>query len=145
MSAIMSGFLVILPQNLGGGGVLPYKGLMGQAASQGMFFRDFCLKQGTDFINFCLKQGIFSWTINSLIILTIISDICLTQGIKNRNSVLNKVGKSAIFVLNRDPRIYRVPPPPLSPGAQNQGCTLQFKCKEGKKQEMEYVAHIILL
>ena len=25
---------------------------------------------------------------------------CLKQGIKNRNSVLNKVGKSAIFVLN---------------------------------------------
>ena len=26
---------------------------------------------------------------------------CLKQGIKNRNSVLNRVGKSAIFVLNR--------------------------------------------
>ena len=49
-------------------------------------------------------------------------DFCLKQGIKNRNSVLNKVGKSAIFVLNRDPRIYRVPP-----------------------QEMEYVAHITLV
>ena len=61
MSAIMSGFLVILPQNLGGGGgggggsprggggggggVLPYKGLMGQAASQGMFFGIFVLKR----------------------------------------------------------------------------------------------------
>ena len=94
----------------------------------------------------CIRdRGIFSWTINSLIIITIISDFCLKQGIKNQNSVLNKVGNSAIFVLNRDPRIYRVPPPPLSPGAQNQGCTLQFKCKEGKKQEMEYVAHITLL
>ena len=26
---------------------------------------------------------------------------CLKQGIKNRNSVLNRVRKSAIFVLNR--------------------------------------------
>ena len=38
------------------------------------------------------------------------------------------------------PRIYRVPR-----RAQNQGYTLQFKCKEDKKQEMEYVAHITLL
>ena len=39
---------------------------------------------------------------------------CLKLGIKNRNSVLSRVGKSAIFVLNRVrvPRIYRVPPPP---------------------------------
>ena len=48
---------------------------------------------------------------------------CLKLGIKNRNSVLKRVGKSAIFVLNRvrvwgsephppNPRIYRVPPPP---------------------------------
>ena len=27
---------------------------------------------------------------------------CLKEGIKNRNSVLNRVGKSAIFVLYRD-------------------------------------------
>ena len=61
----------------GGGGVLPYKGLMGTCGQPGYVFRDFCLKQGIDFIifclnqgidfiNFCLKQGIFSWTINSL-------------------------------------------------------------------------------
>ena len=61
-----------------GGGVLPYKGLMGTCGLPGYVFRDFCLKQGIEFINFCLKQGI-----------------------KNRNSVLNRVGKSAIFVLNR--------------------------------------------
>ena len=60
-----------------GGGVLPYKGLMGTCGQPGYVFRDFCLKQGIDFIifclnqgidfiNFCLKQGIFSCTINSL-------------------------------------------------------------------------------
>ena len=30
-----------------------------------------------------------------------VSGKCLKQGTKNRNSVLNSVGKSAIFVLNR--------------------------------------------
>ena len=50
----------------GGGGVLPYKGLMGTCGQPGYVFRDFCLKQGIEFISFCLKQGIFSWTINSL-------------------------------------------------------------------------------
>ena len=46
--------------NPGGGGVHPYKGLMGTCGQPGYVFRDFCLKQGIDFINFCLKQGIFS-------------------------------------------------------------------------------------
>ena len=96
-------------------GVLPYKDLMGTCGQPGYVFRDFCLKQGIDFINFCLKQGIFSWTINSLqkertervsIFIIVLHRIwfwvkCLKQGIKNRNSVLNRVGKSAIFVLNR--------------------------------------------
>ena len=50
----------------GGGGILPYKGLMGTCCQPGSVFRDFCLKQGIDFINFCFKQGIFSRTINSL-------------------------------------------------------------------------------
>ena len=44
----------------GGGGVLPYKGLMRTCGQPGYVFWDFCLKQGIDFINFCLKQGIFS-------------------------------------------------------------------------------------
>ena len=74
-------------QDPGGGGVLPYKGLMGTCGQPGYVFRDFCLKQGIDFIIFCLKQSIFSWTINSL-------RVCCTN-------VLNRVGKSAIFVLNR--------------------------------------------
>ena len=65
-------------------GVLPYKGLMGTCGKPGYVLWDFCLKQGIEFILFCLKQ-----------------DKCLKQGIENRNSVLNRVGKSAIFVLNR--------------------------------------------
>ena len=42
----------------GGGGVLPYKGLMGTCGQPGNVFRDFCLKQGVEFIMFCLNQGI---------------------------------------------------------------------------------------
>ena len=41
-----------------GGGVLPYKGLMGSCGQPGYVFRDFCLKQGIEFIIFCLNQGI---------------------------------------------------------------------------------------
>ena len=75
---------------------------MGTCGQPGYVFRDFCLKQGIDFIifclnqgidfiNFCLKQGIFSWTINSL-------RVCYTNVLE---SVLNRAGKSAIFVFNR--------------------------------------------
>ena len=64
----------------GGGGVLPYKGLMGTCGQPGYVFQDFCLYKLL-LINIRVK--------------------CLKQGIKNRNSVLNRVGKSAIFVLNR--------------------------------------------
>ena len=35
-----------------GGGVLPYKGLMGTCRQPRYAFRDFCLKQGIDFIIF---------------------------------------------------------------------------------------------
>ena len=42
----------------GGGGVLPYKGLMGTCGQPGYVFRDFCLEQGIEFIIFCLNQGI---------------------------------------------------------------------------------------
>jgi len=42
----------------GGGGVLPYKGLMGTCGQPGYVFRDFCLKQCIEFIIFCLHQGI---------------------------------------------------------------------------------------
>ena len=44
--------------NGGGGGILPYKALMGTCGQPGYVFRDFCLKQGIEFIIFCLKQGI---------------------------------------------------------------------------------------
>ena len=43
-------------QGGGGGGLLPYKGLMGTCGQPGYVFRDFCLKQGIDFIIFCLNQ-----------------------------------------------------------------------------------------
>ena len=98
-------------------GVLPYKGLMGTFGKPGYVFRDFCLKQGIEFIIFCLNQGIdltifvlnrisflLRWTAKFLQALMLINiDFhWLKQGIKNnRNSVLNRVGKSAIFVLNR--------------------------------------------
>ena len=49
----------------GGGGVLPYNGLMGTCGHPGYVFRDFCLKQGNDFIIFCLKRRIF---LNSFVI-----------------------------------------------------------------------------
>ena len=42
----------------GGGGVLPYKSLMGTCGQQGYVFRDFCLKQGIEFIIFCRNRGI---------------------------------------------------------------------------------------
>ena len=79
----------------GGGGVLPYKGLMGTCGQPGYVFRDFCLEQGIEFIIFCLNQGIDL----SIFVLNWVK--CLKQGIKNRNSGLKWVGKSAIFVLNR--------------------------------------------
>ena len=41
--------LSLLPR---GGGVLPYKGLMGTCGQPGYVFRDFCLKQGIEFIIF---------------------------------------------------------------------------------------------
>ena len=78
----------------GGGGVLPYKGLMGTCGQPGYVFRDFCLEQGIEFIIFCLNQGIDL----SIFVLNLVK--CLKQGIKNRNSVLKWVGKLAIFVLN---------------------------------------------
>ena len=52
----MNYFIYISPG--GGGGVLPYKGLMGTCGQPGYVFQDFCLKQGIEFIIFCLNQGI---------------------------------------------------------------------------------------
>ena len=61
----------------------------------GYVFRDFCLEQGIKFIIFCHNQGIDL----SFFVLKCVK--CLKQGIKNWNSVLKWVGKSAIFVLHR--------------------------------------------
>ena len=71
---------------------------------QGIDFIIFCLNQGIDFINFCLKQGIF---LNSFVIANGLNKKelrlsytgyglglnVLNRGIKNRNSVLNRVRK----------------------------------------------------
>ena len=62
------------------------------------------------------------------------SEFCLKQG-----------RKISDFCLKAGTQGYIESPPPPPRGAQNQGHTFQFKCKEGKKQEMEYVAHITLL
>jgi len=63
-----------------GGGVLPYKGLMGTCGQPGYAFRDFCLKQGIEVIIFCLNQG-----------------IDLSIFVLNRISVLNRVSKIGIL------------------------------------------------
>ena len=83
------------------GGVLPCKGLLGTCGQPGYVFWDFCLKQGIEFIIFCLNQGTDKQQNFYKLLLINIRVKYLKQGIKNRNSVLNRVGKSAIFVLNR--------------------------------------------
>ena len=94
---------------VGGGGVLPR--LMETCGQPGYVFRHFCLKPGIDFIIFCLNQDIdfviFCLKRVSFLgrkmgkIFTRSFRLNVYQGIKNRNSVLNRVGKSVIFVLNR--------------------------------------------
>ena len=98
-----------------GGAVLPYKGLIGTCSQPGHVFQDFCLKQGIDFIifclnqginfiNFCLKQGIF---LNSFVIANGLNKkefrylLLSYTGYGFGLNVLNRVRKSAIFVLNR--------------------------------------------
>ena len=71
---------VLCPRERRGGGVLPYKGLMGTCGQPGYVFRDFCLKQGIKFIIFCLNQG-----------------IDLSIFVLNRINVLNRVSKIAIL------------------------------------------------
>ena len=61
-----------------GGGVLPYKGLMGTCGQPGYVFRDFCLKQGIDFIIFCLNQGIA------------FINFCLKKGILNYSKIFTR-------------------------------------------------------
>ena len=66
--------------NPGGGGVVPYKGLMGTCGQPGDVFRDFCLKKGIEFIIFCLNHG-----------------IDLSIFVLNRINVLNRVSKIGIL------------------------------------------------
>ena len=70
----------VSPLGPGGGGVLPYTGLMGTCGQPGYVFRDFRLKQGMGFIIFCLNQG-----------------IDLSIFVSNRINVLNRVSKIGIL------------------------------------------------
>ena len=95
-----------------GGGLLPYKGLMGTCGQPGYVFRDFCLKQGIDFINYCHRlrlcsTNVLNW-VSKIGILSQkqgrkIGDFCLKQGQGMRSRAAPP-----------HPRIYRVPPPPGS-------------------------------
>ena len=71
---------ILIKSGRGGGGVLPYKGLMGTCGQPGYVFRDFCLEQGIEFIIFCLNQG-----------------IDLSIFVLNRINVLNRVSKTGIL------------------------------------------------
>ena len=86
---------ICLLQGSNPGGVLPYKSLMGRAASQGMFSGIFVLNR----VWFLRQEPITLFLDDKQPALMFYE--CLKLGIKNRNSVLNRVGKSAIFVLNR--------------------------------------------
>ena len=79
-----------------GGGILPYRGLMGTYGQPGYVFLDFCLKQGI-----FSETGAHNPVLRRRRQTALIFYKCLKLGIKNQNSVLNRVGKSAIFVLNR--------------------------------------------
>ena len=68
------------PVGVGGGVLLPYKGLMGMCGQPGYVFCDLCLKQGIKFIIFCLNQG-----------------IDLSIFVLNRINDLNRVSKIAIL------------------------------------------------
>ena len=99
---------------------------MGTCFSQGMFFGIFVLDRVSILSIFVLNRVSFLRQEPITLFLddkqpALMFYECLKLGIKNRNSVLNRVGKSAVFVLNRvrvqgakphlpHPRIYRVPP-----------------------------------
>ena len=65
----------------GGGGVLPYKGLIGTCGQSGFVFRDFCLKQGVDFYHFVLNRVFF---LANFLNRVQFWAKCLKQGIKNQ-------------------------------------------------------------
>ena len=108
------------------GEVLPYKGLMGTCSQPGYVFGDFCLKQGIDFINFCLKQAAgylflddkqparmfyeLNYLQQNFYLFIVLHRVwfrvkCPKQGINDRNSALNRVGNSAIFVFKNRVRV----------------------------------------
>ena len=67
----------------------------------------------------------------------------LKQGIRNRNSVLNRVGKSAIFVLNRSG--YEEPgrtSPPKDKSSTSPGKV--FPCKQEIVREFTFLKPVVL-
>ena len=128
----------------GGGGILPYKGLMETCGQPGYVFRDFCLKQGIEFIIFCLKQDVLDDKQQNFYkrLLINIWVKCLKQGIKKSEFCLKQGRKISDICLKQGqgnrgraapPRqgIYRVPPPGLCDcnicsGQGNQVCPISF-------------------
>ena len=90
----------------GGGGYSLIRAEWGRAASQGMFFGIFVLNRVLILSIFVINRVSFLRQEPITLFLddkqpALMFYECLKLGIKNRNSVLNRVGKSAIFVLNR--------------------------------------------
>ena len=77
------------------GGYSLIRAQWGRAASQGMFFGIFVPNR----VSFLRQEPITLFLDDEQPALMFYE--CLKLGIKNRNSILNRVGKSAIFVVNR--------------------------------------------
>ena len=89
-----------------GEGYFLIRALWGRAASQRMFFGIFVLNRVLILSIFVLNRVSFLRQEPITLFLddkqlAVMFYECLKLGIKNWNSVLNRVGKSAIFVLNR--------------------------------------------
>ena len=72
----------------GGGGGLPYKGLMGTWGQPGYVFRDFCLKQGIFLNSFVIANGFDKKEFRYLL---------LSHTGRLRLNVLNRVSKIGIL------------------------------------------------
>ena len=73
---------------------------MGTCGQPGYVFRDFCLKQGIFSLDDKQPARMIYELNYSRFFFGFGLNVLNRQGIKNRNSVLNRVGRTAIFVLN---------------------------------------------